>query len=117
MKSKIRWINVALRALMEAGMVLGLGYWGYFNGTTTVTKIIMAISFPLVGFGFWGAVDFRNMGRLSEPLRLVQELIVSGLGAFGFYISGPHRLAWVLGLLIIVHHLLVYALGDTLLKK
>jgi len=31
--------------------------------------------------GFWGAVDFHQAGRLAEPLRLVQELAISGLAA------------------------------------
>jgi hypothetical protein len=36
---------------------------------------------PLVGFGFWGAVDFHQAGRFAEPLRLIQELAISALAA------------------------------------
>jgi len=117
MVSKLRWINVALRGIMEAGIVLAFAYWGYHIGTSTSTKIILTISLPLMGFGFWGAVDFHQAGKMAEPLRLTQELVISGLAAIAFYVSGHHTLCWILAALSIVHHLLVYSLGDTLLMK
>ncbi len=117
MISKLRWLNVALRGIMEAGIVLAFAYWGYHIGTLISTRILLTISLPLLGFGFWGAVDFHQAGKLAEPLRLVQELLISGLAAFAFYLSGHHTLCWALAGLSIIHHLFVYSLGDTLLKK
>jgi NAD(P)-dependent dehydrogenase (short-subunit alcohol dehydrogenase family) len=61
--------------------------------------------------GFWGAVDFRQAGRLPEPLRLVQEL------AIAVYAAGQHILGWFLGLASISYHALVYAQGSRLLKR
>ncbi len=117
MKSWIRWINVALRAIMEAGIVVAFGYWGYRTGATTLLKVMLAVSVPLMGFGFWGAVDFHQTGKWAEPLRLTQEMLISGLAAVAFYVKGHHMLGWALALISIVHHILVYTLGDRLIKE
>jgi len=117
MTSTFKWFNIGLRGLMELGIVIAFGYWGYKTGDGTGTKILLGIGAPLIGFGFWGLVDFRNAGSLAEPLRLIQELVISGLAALAWYVSGQHTLGWALGIVSVVHHVLVYALGDTLLKR
>ena len=108
---------LALRVAMETGVVVALAMWGFHAGGGTGTEILLAIGAPLVGFGFWGAVDFRQAGRLAEPLRLVQELAVSGLAAVAWYAAGEHALAWALGLLSLGYHALVYATGGRLLER
>ena len=96
-----RWpaFILVLRVLVEAGIVAAFAWWGYRAGAGTGMKILLAVGAPAVGFGFWGAVDFRQAGRLAEPLRLVQELAVSGLAAVALYAAGQHLLGWALGLL------------------
>lgn len=117
MRSKLIWFNVGLRGIMETGIVAAFGYWGYYYGSSTAMKLILCAGVPLIGFGFWGAVDFRKAGRISEPLRLIQELFISGLAAFALYSAGQHALGWTLGITSVVHHALVYLLGQTLLKN
>ena len=117
MAGALKWFNVALRGVMEFGIVIALGYWGFQTGSNAVTRIVWAILAPVIGFGFWGLVDFRKAGRMSESLRLVQELIISGLAAAAFYAAGQRALGWALGLISIVHHGLMYLLGETLLKQ
>ena len=67
-----------------------------------------------IGFGLWGAVDFHR-SRHGEMLRLVQELVISGLAAAACYAAGRHALAIALATLSIVYHALVYASGASLL--
>ena len=74
-------INLILRVTMETGIVVALGFWGYRAGSGPAAKIALMIAVPLIGFGFWGTVDFHQAGRLAEPLRLTQELVISGLAA------------------------------------
>lgn len=112
----VQKINLALRGLMELGVGLGLGYWGYHAAATPGAEALLAVGAPVVGFGFWGMVDFRQAGRLAEPLRLVQELVVSGLAAVALYVAGAHTMGWTLGILSLVYHALVYASGDRLLE-
>ena len=114
--SKSQGFNLALRAIMELGIVLAFAYWGFQTGDSTGTKILLAVGVPIVGFGFWGIVDFHQAGRLSEPLRLVEELIISGLAAAALYIAGQQTLGLALGLISIVYHVLMYWSGERLLK-
>jgi hypothetical protein len=109
-------VDLALRGLMEAGIVAALAYWGVHLGTSVVMKLLLGILTPVFGFGLWGLVDFHNLGALAEPLRLIEELAISGVAAFMLYTTGQHALAIVLALLSIFQHSLVYSLGDRLLK-
>ncbi len=88
MGAALKWCNVALRAIMEMGIVVALGYWGYQTGKSMTAKILLGMGAPVLGFGVWGAVDFRQAGTLAEPLRLFEELIISGLAAVAWYTAG-----------------------------
>jgi hypothetical protein len=109
-------VLLALRVTMEVGVVAALAVWGAsLDGSTTV-RVAAAVGAPLVGFAFWGAVDFHQAGRLAEPLRLVQELVVSGLAAWAAYSAGRHVLGAALAALSVVYHALVYVSGRRLLR-
>ena len=114
--SLVRSLNVALRGGLEAGVVSALAYWGVHAADGTAGKVLLGIAAPAVGFGIWGAVDFRWFGRYAEPLRLTEELVISGLAAAALAVAGQPALAVGLAALSVVHHALVYALGDRLLK-
>ena len=113
----IQWFNIALRGVMEFGIVAAMGYWGYHAGTSFIIKILLAIMAPLIVFGIWGLVDFHQAGRLAEPLRLVQELLICGLVSVALYTAGQQIWAWALAVIAIVQHSLVYLTGETLLKE
>jgi hypothetical protein len=53
---------------------------------------------------------------MAEPLRLIQELVVSFLAALALYAAGPHVLGVALAVLSVVYHALVYLSGEGLLK-
>ena len=108
---------LALRAIMETGIVVGLAYWGFQTADGSIAKIGLAIGAPVLGFGFWGLVDFHQAGRAAEPLRLVQELVISGLVALALWSAGQPLLGLLLAVLSVVYHALVYATGGRLLKS
>ncbi len=107
--------NVALRGAMELGLVLALAYWGYHAGETRLTRFLLATAAPLLVFGFWGAVDFHQLGSAAEAVRLVQELALTALAAYALHVAGRPRAAWALAGVTALHHVLVYALGRRLL--
>jgi hypothetical protein len=106
---------LTLRALLEASVVLGLAYWGVDAGSGTVGKLLLGAAAPVLGFGFWGAVDFRRAGHYAEPLRLAQELAISALATVALYAAGRPALGIALAALSLVYHGLVYAFGERLL--
>jgi hypothetical protein len=113
--STVHRINLVLRALMEACIVVAFAWWGFVAGGSTAAGILLAVAAPAIAFGFWGLVDFHGAGRLAEPARLLQELVISGLAAVAWYAAGQHALAWMLAALSLVYHALVYATGERLL--
>lgn len=109
--------TLALRATMEVGIVAALGMWGYHAGSQTLAKLLLAVLAPVVGFGIWGAVDFRWAGRVGEPLRLAEELAISLSAACAWYAAGSHLLGAGLAALTVSYHGLVYLSGGRLLKE
>jgi hypothetical protein len=109
-------ISLALRVLLEVGVVIALADWGIHTGQGMAAEILLGVGAPLVGFGFWGAVDFHR-ARHAEGLRFLQELVVSGLAAVAWYASGAHVLGVTLAAWSILYHAFVYASGSRLLKS
>jgi len=110
------WINLTMRWILEAGIVLAFGFWGYHIGESKSTKVLLSVIAPLVGFGFWGLIDFHQFGRYSEWLRLIQELLISALASAALYVIGAPMLGYALMLFSIIYHITVYLLGQRLLK-
>ena len=102
---------------MEVGVVVALGYWGVHAGGNAAGKLALGLGAPALGFGLWGGVDFRWAGAAAEPLRLIQELAISGLAALAWYAAGQQVLGIALAALSLVYHGLVYASGERLLKS
>lgn len=112
----LRWSNVGLRGLMEIAIVIGMAFCGYKFGNQGIWKIIFAILFPLAGFGFWSIVDFHRLKKHGEMLRLIEELLITGLVAAILYGLGAHLAGWTLAILSVIHHSLTYILGERLHK-
>ncbi len=91
-------------------------FWGVHTGQSTAAKIILGFGAPVIGFGVWGAIDFRWAGRRAEALRLTEELVISGLAALALYAAGEPSLAIALAALSLVYHARVYVSGERLLK-
>ena len=108
--------SLVLRVMLEVGVVIALADWGIHTGQGTPAKVLLGVGAPLVGFGFWGAVDFHR-ARHAEGLRLLQELVVSGLAAVAWYATGAHLLGVTLAAWSILYHAFVYASGARLLKS
>lgn len=114
--SSLIWINLTMRWILEAGIVLAFGLWGYHIGESKSIKLLLSVIVPLLGFGFWGLIDFHQFGRYSEWLRLIQELLISALATVALYVIGAHILGYILMLFSIIYHTTVYLLGERLLK-
>ena len=113
----LEWVVLVSRVTMETGIVVGFGAWAYQLASSMAGKIGLTIAVPAVAFGVWGLVDFRGLGRFAEPLRLVEELVISGAAALAAYAAGWHAFGIALGVLSVGYHALVYATGRRLLRK
>lgn len=114
--TRLERIVLALRVVMEIGVVAAFAYWGVHSGATTAGRILLGFAAPALGFGFWGAIDFRGAGRFAEPLRLMQELAVSSLAGLAWYSSGRPVAGAALVGVSVAYHTAVYATGQRLLE-
>ena len=114
--SPVQGLLLACRVLLETGVVAGLARSGYVAAGGGVPGVLLAILAPAVGFGLWGGVDFHRAGRIAERLRLVQELVISGVAAAALIATGHTGQGWALLGLSLIYHALVYAAGERLLK-
>ncbi len=110
-------INLLFRSVLEVSIVFAFGWWGYHTGVTQTMKIFLMIITPLFGFGFWGLIDFHQMGKLSEALRLIQELLISGLAAAALFVTGARIWGMILAIWSVTYHTMVYITGNRLLRK
>lgn len=101
---------------METGIIAALAYCGYVVGGSAAAKILLAVAAPAIGFGIWGVVDFRRARRFAELLRLVEELLISGLAAAALFVAGQPIPGWILAVLSVAYHAAVYFTGERLLK-
>jgi Protein of unknown function (DUF2568) len=113
---KLPRLTLVLRVTMEAAIVAALAMWGYHAGPHAISKIVLALAAPAIGFGIWGVVDFRQAGRFAEAFRLAEELAISGLAALAWYAAGQHTAGAALAIVSVAYHGLVYLGGGRLLK-
>lgn len=113
--SPLQLVTLIARVAVESAVVVALAVWGYHVGAGTAGSVALAVLVPVVGFGIWGAVDFHQFGPFGEPLRLIEELVISGLAALAWFVTGWHAAAVALAVLSLGYHVLVYAQGDRLL--
>ncbi len=116
LRGTLSMANVALRGVLEAGIVVAFATWGWSADGGTPVRTTLAVLAPVLAFGFWGAVDFRFAGRHAEALRLTQELAVTLLAATALYAVAHPVPAALLLAVGVVHHLAVYLLGERLLR-
>ncbi len=111
-RTSLTWANVALRGLLEAGLVVALAVAGWAAaGDQPWLRPLLAVLVPAAGFGFWGAVDFRQAGRHAPALRMAQELLVAWAAAAATYAAGHRTSALLLAVAVVAHHVLRLALS------
>ncbi len=109
-------VTLTLRVATEVGVIAALAYWGAHDRASTTGSVLLALAAPAIGFGIWGGVDFRFAHRYAEPLRLIEELAISGLASTALYVAGQQGFGISLAALSVIYHALVYAAGERLLK-
>ncbi|AGK96336.1 YrdB family protein [Clostridium pasteurianum] len=111
------WINIILRGIMEFGIIAAFALWGYWIGNRTTQKILFCIFAPILVFTFWGFFDFRKIVPNPELFRLVQELFICAIAVIALNVSGHRTLSIIMIVISSIHYILVYTLGQTLIKK
>lgn len=108
-------INLAVRFVLEIGALIALGRWGW-NAADGFLRYLLAFGIPLLAAVIWGTFAVRNdpsrSGKAPVPVaglvRLVLEIAFFGAAAAALLASGSRQLAWIFGVVVLVHYLLSY---------
>ena len=83
-------VLLAVRFLSELALVAVLAWAGAGASLPAVGRIVLAVAAPVVAMIIWGRwLAPRARRRLSDPLRLVIELVLFALAAAALALTGP----------------------------
>ena len=105
------WVAVSVRFLLELGVLVALGYWGYETGTGAF-RYVLAVGAPLAAAVVWGAVVAPKAAfSVSPSVRLAVSLVVFASAVGALYAVDRPALAAAFAAVVVVDTALVYALG------
>ena len=108
----VRAANDGLRFVLELGLLVAAAYWGWTEGHGWGRWLLVVVA-PLAVAGVWGRfLAPKSDARVSDPWRLVVELLLFGAGAVALARSGQHTWAAVFGGLAALHLALTFAFGQ-----
>ncbi|MCE1254685.1 MAG: YrdB family protein [Anaerolineae bacterium] len=105
-------INLGVRFILELTALLSLGVWGWYKGEGWL-RFGLALFIPLLFAALWGI--FRvpgDPGTAPVPtpgiIRLAFELVYFSLATWALYDAHFATLAWVQGILVVLHYIVSY---------
>lgn len=109
---RIATIHLAIRFLLELVMWGAIGYWGWQLGDGGWSSWLLAIGFTLFSMVLWGVFRTRGepAGRADPPIaipglaRLMLELALVGIAAYGVWTEGSRAAAETLLTVFALHY-------------
>ncbi|GET25906.1 YrdB family protein [Prolixibacter sp. NT017] len=96
----IKQINLLVSFLLEMGLIILAGLWGFQQGESSLTKYVLAIAVPAVIILLWGVwAAPKSKRRLKNPVRTIFKLAMMALAVYFAYSS--RHLGWALSFAII----------------
>ena len=109
----LKFLNLALRFLLELCMLAALAYWGYHAGDGLLMQLVLAVGAPLVAAVIWGLfIAPRASRRLADPARLLLELVLWVAAAVGLAAAGQPTLAAIFAVVVAVNLVLGMVWGQ-----
>ncbi len=97
-------VNLGVRVLLELAMLVALGWVGGEIGSSWVLRVAMAIALPLIAALVWGVfIAPKAPRRLTDPAKLLVEVVLFSAAAVGLAVVGHPVLAAVLAATFVVN--------------
>ena len=104
----LKMLNIGLRFLLELGILVIFGYWGFKTGGGTFAKILLGIGAPILFAVVWGTLLApKSSMRLGEPWLFLLELVIFALVSWALYSTGKVSLAMTFGVIYILNKMLM----------
>lgn len=105
----IKLINQVVAFLLEIGMFIAFGYWGFHQGKTNLLKYSFAIVLPAIAIILWGFFAApKSEYRLEFPPRIIFELCLFAIASFFLYKTGNSKLAIWFGVIALINEMIAY---------
>ena len=110
--SALRSVNLAVRFLCELGLLAALAVWGFHTGTGVAAKVALGVGAPLLAAVIWGLwVAPASRRRLTDPTRLVVEVVLFAAGVAALAAAGYPLVAVGFAIVVAVNITLDRVLG------
>ena len=100
------WLWLTLAFVAELAALVALGHWGFTQGGSTVTKVLLGIGTPLVAAVLWGLFAAPQAPVRIAVLALVVKVVVFGSATLALVATGHPRLAAALAVVALLSSLL-----------
>jgi hypothetical protein len=108
-------INLAVRFILELSALVAIGYWGWSQHAGWL-RIGLAVGLPLLAAVLWGTFAVPNDPsrsgaapvRVPGIVRLVLELAFFAAATWSFFATGLATLAWIYGVVVLIHYAVSY---------
>jgi len=105
----IKQINLLVSFLLEVGLIILAGYWGFHQSENSILKYILAIGVPSVIILLWGIwAAPKSKRRLKNPVRTTFKLAMMALAVFFGYATGQPVLVVCFAVITILNVSLAY---------
>jgi hypothetical protein len=110
--ASVRAANDGLRFLLELGLLVAAANWGWTEGHGWTSWLLVVLA-PLAVAAAWGRfLAPKSDARVSDPWRLVVELLLFGAGTAALVRSDQPLWAAVFGGLVALHVALTFVLDQ-----
>lgn len=105
----LKGANLAIRFLLELGVLAAVGYWGYRAVGGQAARIGLAALAVVVVATVWALFGSpKATFALSGAAHLLVEVVVFGSGVAALLAAGRHRLATALAVAVVINRVLMH---------
>ncbi|QBD77097.1 DUF2568 domain-containing protein [Ktedonosporobacter rubrisoli] len=110
--NSIKYVNMGLAFLLELGVLVALGYWGFQVGQGMLMKILPGIGLPVLAIIVWGILGApKSSWQLQGIWYLALQVVFFGSAALALFSAGRRDLGIAFALLFVLNVALTRILG------
>ena len=112
MVGALKGANLAVAFLLEVVALIAFAFWGWTVGANGATRLLLAITVPVVAALLWGAfLSPKPEFSLPDPVVPLARLAFFALAVLALWGSGHHVASLVTAAVLLVNRALLTAWG------